>query len=353
LKWLRSRFVDKRAWLLKQLDSWTASSFMGSILQVDHLSVQYEHSGCLTTAVRDVSFDIPPGQIVGLLGESGAGKSTLAAAALQLLAPSARKVNGSVRFMGRDLTGLKEKQLEAIRGAELSLVFQEPALSLSPVMRVGTQIANVVRAHRRWSRARCRDRAEELMAEVGLGGTKRMYEAYPHELSSGEKQRVAIAQAIACNPGILIADEPTANLDGTTEAQLLQLFKHLKLRFSLGILFITHNPLLLAGFADRVLVMYAGQIVEQGPAREVLERPLHPYTVGLLRCVPGHGHSRSGRKVLLAIPGDPPDLALLPNGCPFEARCRSRLPICTTSAPELTNPKPERSIRCFNPGAMD
>lgn len=191
------------------------------------------------------------------------------------------------------------------------------------------------------------------MAEVGLRDTKRVYEAYPHELSSGEKQRVAVAQAIACEPGILIADEPTANLDGTTEAQVLQLFKDLKSRFNLGILFITHNPMLLAGFADRVMVMYAGQIVEQGPTREVLERPLHPYTRGLLRCVPGRGHFRLGRKMLLPIPGDPPDLARLPTGCSFEARCRSRLPICTTSAPDLTEPEPERSVRCFNPGAMD
>ncbi|HWC19396.1 MAG TPA: ABC transporter ATP-binding protein [Terriglobales bacterium] len=326
---------------------------MDPVLQVEHLSVQYQHLGRPAAALRDVSFEIRAGQVVGLLGESGAGKSTLAAALLKLLAPTARIVHGSIRFQGRELTQLTESQWEAIRGAGLSLVFQEPALSLSPVMRVGTQIANVIRAHRGWSGARCRDHAEKLMVEVGLGDTKRMYEAYPHELSSGEKQRVAVAQAVACEPGILIADEPTANLDNTTAAQVLELFQDLKAKLGLGILFISHTPMLLAGFADNIMVMYAGQIVEQGPTREVFARPLHPYTAELLRCIPANRGSVSGRKGLSAIPGDPPDLASLPSGCAFEARCRSRLPICANCAPEVTEPAPGRSLRCFNPGVID
>ena len=323
---------------------------MEPVLQVENLSVHYEGGGLRVPAVRDVSFAISRGEVVGVLGESGAGKTTLALAVLQLLAPTARIVNGSVRFMGRDLTSLKEKELERIRGAQLSLVFQEPAISLSPVMRVGTQIANVLRAHRGWNRARCRAQAEKLMAEVGLRDIERMYEAYPHELSSGEKQRVVVAQAIACEPAVVIADEPTANLDSTTEAQVLQLFKDMKARFSLGLLFITHNPALLAGFADRVMVMYAGQIVEQGPLAAVLQQPLHPYTAGLLRCIPDDRPFESGKKSFLPIPGDPPDLATLPNACAFEVRCRSRLAICATCVPDVTQPAPGQSVRCFNPG---
>jgi len=322
------------------------------MLQVRNLSVRYEGSGLPVAAVRDVSFDVSPGEVVGLLGESGSGKTTLAAALLQLLAPTARIANGSVRFMDRELTGLSERELERIRGAQLSLIFQEPAISLSPVMRVGTQIANVLRAHRTWNRARCRNQAKTLMAEVGLLDSDRMYDAYPHELSSGEKQRVVVAQALACEPALVIADEPTANLDRATETQVLQLLKDMKARFGLGLLFITHNPALVAGFADRVMVMYAGQIVEQGPPATVLQKPLHPYTMGLVRCIPDDRPAESGRKTLLPIPGDPPDLARLPNACAFEDRCCSRLPICATRIPEVTQPTLGQSVRCFNPGGI-
>jgi oligopeptide/dipeptide ABC transporter ATP-binding protein len=325
---------------------------MDPVLQVNNLSVRFEANGVLVPAVRDVSFDIVRGEVVGLLGESGSGKSTLAIALLQLLPPSGRIVGGSIRFKGRELGGLKEKELERIRGAELSLVFQEPAISLSPVMRVGKQVANVVRAHRRWSRARCRAYTERWLAEVGLQDAPRIYESYPHELSSGQKQRVVLAQAIACEPAVVIADEPTSNLDATTEAQILQVFQHMKARLSVGLLFITHNPALLAGFADRVMVMYAGQIVEQGPKEDVLERPLHPYTVGLLRSIPGERAVLSGPKSLLPIRGDPPDLARLPNACAFEPRCDRRTAICGARVPDVTQAAPGQWVRCFNPGEI-
>ena len=325
---------------------------MGPVLQVDHLSVLYEGSGLPVPALRDVTFNISRVEIVGILGESGAGKTTLAAALLQLLAPAARIVSGSVRFMGDDLTRLKEKELEKIRGAELSLVFQEPAISLSPVMRAGTQIANVIRAHRDWNRAQCRDLAEKLMKEVGLADTGRMYDAYPHELSSGEKQRVAIAQAVACEPAIIVADEPTANLDYTTKTQVLDLFKALKARLNVGLLFITHDPKLLAGFAERIMVMYAGQIVEQGLTGDILEHALHPYTIGLLRCIPEDQPSGSSKESFSPIPGDPPDLTRLPGGCAFEPRCGARLEICKSCVPDVSQPVAGRSIRCFNPGVV-
>jgi oligopeptide/dipeptide ABC transporter ATP-binding protein len=216
-------------------------------------------------------------------------------------------------------------------------------------MRAGSQISNIVRAHRGWDRKRCREHALALLAEVGLSDPDRIYNAYPHQLSSGEKQRVAVAQAVACEPTIVIADEPTANLDTATEAQIVQLFQRMKARFGLGLLFITHKPTLLAGFADRVMVMYAGQIVEQGPAATVLRSPLHPYTAALLRCTPDESPGRSAKKSLRPIAGEAPDLATLPTACSFEPRCESRLSRCANCVPDVTEFTPDQSVRCFNP----
>jgi oligopeptide/dipeptide ABC transporter ATP-binding protein len=322
---------------------------MAPILRVRSLSVVYAGNGLQVPAVRDVSFDVDRGEAVGILGESGSGKTTLALTLLQLLPRSGRIVSGSIQFNGRELAGLREKELESVRGAQLSLVFQEPAISLNPVMRVGAQIANVMRAHRRGNRAACHHRAKQLLAEVGLSDTARIYEAYPHELSSGQKQRVAIAQAICCEPAIIIADEPTANLDIETQTQILQLLTGMKARYDLGILLITHNPGLLAGFADRIMVMYAGQIVEQGPREPVLTRPLHPYTVALLGCMPGDRAMTTSRARLIAIPGDPPDLAKLTDACSFENRCGYRQAICRSRIPDVTQPIPGQSVRCFVP----
>jgi len=219
-------------------------------------------------------------------------------------------------------------------------------------MRAGTQIANVIRAHRDWNRAQCRDLAEKLMKQVGLADTGRMYDAYPYELSSGEKQRVDIAQAVACEPAIIVADEPTANLDYTTKTQVLDLFKALKARLNVGLLFITHDPKLLAGFAERIMVMYAGQIVEQGLTEDILEHALHPYTIGLLRCIPEDQPSGSSKESFSPIPGDPPDLTRLSGGCAFEPRCGARLEICKSCGPDVSQPIAGRSIRCFNPGVV-
>lgn len=320
-------------------------------LQIRNLGVLFEGNDAPVPALRDISFEIRRGEIVGLLGESGSGKSTLAAALLRLLPPAGRIVGGSVRLNGQELTVMAEKRLERIRGAELSLVFQEPAISLSPVMRIGPQITNIIRAHRGWKRSRCRQVAETLLAEVGLSDGHRIYQSYPHELSSGEKQRVVIAQGIACEPVIVIADEPTANLDATTQARIVKLFKDLRSRFRLGLLFVTHSPTLLWGFADTIMVMYAGQIVEQGPAQAVLERPLHPYTAALLRSIPGGHCMQAERNRLSPIPGDTPDMAHLPDGCAFENRCRQRITICRTCTPDMTQMAPNQWVRCINPGA--
>lgn len=324
---------------------------MRPVLQVRNLTVRFEGNGVPVPALRGISFDMQRGEVLGLVGESGSGKSTLAAALLQLLPPAGRIVGGSVLLHGHELTLLNEKQLERIRGAELSLIFQEPAIALSPVMRIGPQITNIIRAHRGWKRSHCRQLAQDLLAEVGLS-EGRIYDSYPHELSSGQKQRVTITQAIACAPAIVIADEPTANLDVASQAGVVNLFKELRGRFGLGLLFITHNPTLLAGFADRVMVMYAGQIVEQGPTQTLLQRPMHPYSAALLRSIPC-GHSmRSERGYLSPIPGDPPDMAHLPGGCTFAMRCQQRIAICPTCMPEITQAAPNQWVRCLNPGVV-
>jgi len=251
------------------------------LLQVRNLTVQYGGR----SALDDVNFDIGRGEAVGVLGESGSGKTTLALALVHLLPQSAQVMSGSIRFRGREMQSADECQLQEIRGAEISIIFQEPQMALNPVMRAGDQIIEVLRAHRNWNRRRCREKAESLLKQVRLSDAH-IYSAYPHELSGGECQRVVIAQALACQPALLIADEPTSALDNTTQAEVLALLKELKERLQLALFFITHNPLLLAGIADRVLVMYAGRIVEEGTLAQVSAQPRHTYTAGLLRSIP-------------------------------------------------------------------
>ncbi len=256
------------------------------LFQVRDLVVQYKAGE--TPAVDGVSFEIAPGEAVGLLGESGCGKTTTALALIRMLPPAARLVRGSIQFRGRELLALQEPELEKIRGAEISVIFQEPATALNPVMRVGDQVAEVVRAHRPWSRRVCRAEAESLLAEVCLGDVSRIYAAYPHQLSGGQRQRIAIAQAVACKPPLLIADEPTAALDAKVQAEILDLLKDLQQRRNMALLLISHNPGVLARMADRLLVMQAGKIVEQGPVSEVCRNPQHPYTQALLHPLYGH-----------------------------------------------------------------
>lgn len=323
------------------------------LLGVRDLSVNYLlDAGAEVSAVRAASFHLAPGEIAGLLGESGSGKTTTALALLRLLPPNARIVSGVAEFRGRDLLAVKETELEDIRGAEISVIFQEPGISLHPVMRVGDQVADVIRVHRRWSRARCREAAEQALAQAQLADTARIYSAYPHQLSGGQRQRVLIALALACQPALVIADEPTASLDATIQAEILQLLKSLKERLRLSILFISHNPGVLAQLADRVLVMYAGRIIEEGPAAQILGAPRHPYTAALLRSTPpppAEGAARH-KQPLLALGGATPDLASLPRGCAFEPRCPDRMEICTSREPEEVTPAASARVRCFKYG---
>jgi oligopeptide/dipeptide ABC transporter ATP-binding protein len=316
------------------------------LLQVRNLTV---HLGSTSAAIVDgVNFDIGPGEAVGLLGESGCGKTTLGLALIRLLPAAARISRGSIRFRGREMLLENQHQLQKIRGAELSIIFQHPEMALNPVMRVGDQIAEVLRAHTNWNRRRRMEEAKSLLTQVQLTDAH-IYSAYPHQLSGGECQRVVIAQALACKPVFLIADEPTSALDNTTQVELLVLLKELKERLGLALFFITHNPLLLAGIADRVLIMYAGRIVEEGTLAQVSSQPHHPYTQALLRSIPPlpgtYAHAQKSR--LPSIAGIPPDFAHLGKGCPFEPRCAERMETCAMRDPEEVKIEDGARVRCL------
>jgi oligopeptide/dipeptide ABC transporter ATP-binding protein len=249
------------------------------------------------------------------------------------------------------LLALKERELERFRGAEIALIFQEPSLALHPMKRVGDQVADVLRVHRRWDRQRCRNEARAALEEVALGDSERIFRAYPHQLSGGQRQRVVIALALACKPALVIADEPTASLDTTTQAEILDLFRELKQRHRLAVLLITHNPAILAGLADRVLVMYAGKIIEEGSFEQVIHDPLHPYTRALIQSLPARmGESAALKQPLPVIAGSPPDPAFSLPGCAFEPRCSVRMDVCCARDPLPVSPQRLREVRCFHYG---
>lgn len=326
---------------------------MDDLLEVRRLTVSYRSvDGTEFSVISEVSFSIARGEVLGLLGESGCGKTTTALAIVRLLPPNARVVCGSARFLGRELLSLDEWELQKIRGAQISLIFQEPGIALNPVMRVGDQIADVIRVHRGGSAAHCRQEAESALALARLSDPGRIYSAYPHQLSGGQQQRVLIALALACQPMLIIADEPTAALDTTIQAEILALLKELKEQLRLALLFISHSPAVLSQLADRILVMYGGRIVEEGTLSQIYRNPLHPYTLGLLRSIPPPPVQNQDDHMprLLTINGSPPDFARLPRGCPFEPRCPDRMEICTSREPEEVRPDRSRRVRCFKYG---
>ena len=324
---------------------------MGSILAVRDLHVAYDSpTAGETIALAGVSFSVEAGEILGILGESGSGKSSLAASLLCLLPSPGRILGGSVVFQGKNLLALGEEELRGIRGACISLIFQEPTLALHPTLRVGRQVEEVLRAHGLPAAAR-RQNAERVLAALFGTEAARISGSYPHQLSGGQRQRVLIAQAIACGPSLLIADEPTAALDSVTEAEILEIFARLRRELHLALVLITHNPALLPGFADRVLVLYAGQVAEVGPAGAVLAAPQHPYTRALLRCLPPVLTRRETRKPLLpVIPGDAPRMTADAVGCRFEPRCTERMEQCAARSPLLTELAGAHSVSCFKFG---
>ena len=256
---------------------------MDTLLQVRELSIGYRTANATSEAVRKISFDIAAGEIVGLMGESGSGKSSVALALLGLLDSGTANVSGSIHFRSQELLSLTEREWRKIRGAAISIVFQEPAISLSPVMRAGQQIAQVIHAHRRSNWRQCHAEAEALLEQVGLKESGRIFAAYPHQLSGGQRQRVALAQALSCNPEMLIADEPTASLDARSQADFIALLRDLRALRRLSILLISHTPEVQASLADRLIVMKQGELIESGNFRTIYESPSHPYTRQLLK----------------------------------------------------------------------
>ena len=326
---------------------------MSALLEVQNLTVDFATAqGSAVRAVREVSFSIAPGEVLGLVGESGSGKSVTSLSILRLLPPQAR-ISGHIIFHDRDLLAEPEHSMPAIRGARISMIFQEPMTALNPVMRIGDQIAEAVRAHpgaatrtqaRRPSKAEAWNSAVEALRTVAIPEPDRRARNFPHQLSGGQRQRVMIAMAIVNRPELLIADEPTTALDVTIQAQVLDLLNELRQKFSLAMLFVSHDLAVVSQVSHRIAVMYAGNLVELGPAVAVFQRPAHPYTQGLLQAVPTLRSDRS--QPLRTIEGNVPSITALPPGCAFEPRCAWRLPSCVQALPSLVEVAPGHWARC-------
>ncbi|WP_207538301.1 ABC transporter ATP-binding protein [Sabulicella rubraurantiaca] len=319
------------------------------ILDVRNLSVRFRTEGGDVPAVSDLSFTLDRGETLAVVGESGSGKSVTSLALMRLLPKdSAVTVTGQALLEGRDLLAIPEPEMRKLRGGAISMVFQEPMTSLNPTTPVGAQVAEAVQLHRDLDRRAAREEAARLLDLVGIPAARQRMDDYPHHLSGGMRQRVMIAMALSCDPGVLIADEPTTALDVTIQAQILDLLKRLQERTGMAVVFITHNLGVVAEIADRVLVMYGGRAVEQAPLRPLFSRPLMPYTAGLLRSVPRM--ELAGRRAgpLPAIPGNVPDPRHMPPGCVFHPRCAHHQPgRCDAAAPVLEAADEAREVRCL------
>lgn len=302
-------------------------------------------NGTEMTVLNDITFSIARGEILGVLGESGAGKSTLALALLQLLPRGFHIRGGNIFLRGTSLRELSGEELRSIRGNELSLIYQDSS-ALNPVLRIDRQVAEVIRAHSNWNKSRCLQEARGVLELVGLSD-ERIFSAFPHQLSGGQKQRAAIAQALACGPDLLVADEPTASLDATTALEILDLIERMRSQFETAVLLISHQPEILAYLSSRLMVIYGGQIVEEAKTKDVFDSPAHPYTRDLLRCrkpLPNGQQRDVGRARWPFIPGTSKATDC---GCPFENRCGERLEICSRTTPVISTIEPRHHVRCF------
>jgi oligopeptide/dipeptide ABC transporter ATP-binding protein len=316
------------------------------LLRVRDLVTSFRTDTGALRAVDGVSFEVPRASTVALVGESGCGKSVTALSILRLIAsPPGAIESGTIELDGRDLLKLTEREIRDVRGNVVSMIFQEPMTSLNPVYSVGWQIAEPVRLHQKKSRREARARAVELLRLVGIPEPETNVDAYPHQLSGGQRQRVMIAMALACEPKLLLADEPTTALDVTIQAQILELLRDLQQRMSMSILLITHDLGVVAENATQVVVMYAGKVVESSPVREIFARPMHPYTRGLLESIPRA--RRDAHRRLRTIEGLVPDLRKLPPGCRFADRCPLRVERCSREEPPLAEVAPGRKAACF------
>jgi peptide/nickel transport system ATP-binding protein len=320
------------------------------LLEVNDLHTRFRSGDEIARAVDGVSFVLHRGETLAIVGESGSGKSVTALSIMRLVpAPPGEVTGGTVMFNGRDLLRLPERAMRRVRGNEISMIFQEPMSSLNPLLGVGEQIAEVVRLHQGLGRTAARRHAIDMLVRVNIPDPESRAHEYPHRLSGGMRQRVMIAMALACRPSLLIADEPTTALDVTIQAQILDLMRGLQEELAMSVLFITHNLGVVAEIADRVAVMYAGRIVEQGTVAAVFARPLHPYTIALLASIPRvsvGGRDPSHR--LAAIPGQVPSAAALPPGCAYAPRCRRATALCHQTAPPILQALPGHDVRCHH-----
>lgn len=325
---------------------------MSRLLEVENLCTYFHTATGTVKAVDGVSYTVDEGQTVAIVGESGCGKSVSALSILGLVPqPPGKIVSGRIRFMGTDLLELAEDEMRRMRGHRLAMIFQEPMTSLNPVLTIGRQVRETLQTHLGVSREQALDRAAELLDIVGIGDARRRLSQYPHHLSGGMRQRVMIAQALSCEPKLIIADEPTTALDVTIQAQILELMKDLTNRMGVALVIITHNLGVVARYADLVNVMYAGKIVEMGTARRIYRNPRHPYTLGLLHSVPRLDHPRGER--LIPILGQPPDLTRLGRGCAYEPRCSFRVDRCAEELPPLMNTGEEHFSACWQYNELD
>jgi oligopeptide transport system ATP-binding protein len=322
-----------------------------SLLSVDDLRVQFKTSRGRVYAVNGVSFDIDPGETLGLVGESGCGKSVTSLAVLGILARNGRVTSGRAVFEGRDLIGLSDSDLRRIRGREIAMIFQDPMTSLNPVLTIGRQIREALQTHLGLDKRAAMSRAADLIDQVGIPSAEARLRDYPHQFSGGMRQRAMIAMALACKPKLLIADEPTTALDVTIQAQILDLLRTLVAESDTALVLITHDLGVVAGMCERIAVMYGGMFVETGSTEQIFERPRHPYTLGLLQSIPRLDQARSRR--LHPIDGTPPHLLHPLAACPFAARCAYEVAASREQVPVLQEVEPGHRVACFNPVPED
>ncbi len=314
-----------------------------NLVEVEDLSVRFVTREATVHAVNGVTFNVRPGEVLCILGESGSGKSVTLRALMQLLPPRRTKISGRVRVGGQDVLSLDRAALRRLRGGLVSMIFQEPMTALDPVYTIGQQITETIVRHKGGRQAAARSRALELLELVKIPSAAQRLNNYPHELSGGLRQRAMIAMALSCGPRLLLADEPTTALDATVQIQVLILLRKLQQELGMGTIFVTHDLGVASEIADRIAVMYAGRIVEEGPVADVLANPLHPYTQGLLASTV-HGQPRD--RDIDAVPGSPPDLRRLPTGCAFAPRCAQALAECHSAIPQERRPVADRMARC-------
>ena len=316
---------------------------MSALLEVKNLKVEFPTRRGVLTALNDVSFDIKSGEVLGVVGESGAGKSLTGSSIIGLLDPPGRVVSGEIHFNGRRIDNLSEANMRRIRGREIGAIFQDPLTSLNPLYTVGQQLTETIQTHLDLSHKQARERAIELLESTGIPASRERIDHYPHQFSGGMRQRVVIALALAAEPKLIVADEPTTALDVSIQAQIIDLLKKLCTDHGTSVMLITHDMGVIAETADRVAVMYAGRIIEIGPVQDVIQRPLHPYTTGLMRSIPG---LEPDVKRLEQIPGTMPRLNAIPAGCAFNPRCKHVMDRCKVERPELLN-LAGRQVACW------